>query len=89
MDDLQIAVLVVQEHQLALDLVNLSRGLKLKLLDLLLKELTLFVELLLILSQPSLTFLPDALLLFSLLFLVVLPLVSDLLDVLLKCDFEL
>ena len=89
MDDLQIAVLVVQEHQLALDLVNLSRRLKLKLLDLLLKELTLLIKLLLILGQPCLTLLPNALLFLTLLLLVVLPLVSDLLDVLLEGDFEL
>ena len=88
-DDLQVAVLVVEQHELALDLVDLGRRLKLELLDLLLQELALLVELLLIFSEARLTLLPDALLLLTLLLLVVLPLVSDLLDVLLEGDFEL
>ena len=89
MDDLQVAVLVVEQHELALDLVYLGRRLKLELLDLLLQELALLVKLLLIFSEARLTLLPNALLLLTLLLLVVLPLVSDLLDVFLKGDFEL
>ena len=88
-DDLQVAVLVVEQHELALDLVYLGRRLKLELLDLLLQELALLVKLLLIFSEARLTLLPDALLLLTLLLLVVLPLMSDLLDVFLKGDFEL
>ena len=89
MDELQVTMLVLKQHQVTLDLVNRSGRLELELLKLLLEELALLVKLLLVFVQTGLILVSQALLLVTHLLLVIMPLMRHLLDVLLERDFEL